>query len=163
MIFECPYNLFQLHQESNLGTNNMNILKITLLSTVLLFQTACSTSPTFAEHSNELSVHNAEQGRIVNIKQVKLDAEWKTQFTGSLLGLAVGQAIGGDSGGVAGIFIGGDISDELYGQEFDQITIENAQGHQYTALVTLDSFNVKEELLFKLSDGQLVAVSKLSL
>jgi len=140
----------------------MKFIKATFILTFLLLQTACSMTPNLTENTTHLTTESAELGKIVNIKLTKKKVSWKTGLVGSLLGWTVGNVIS-ESGGArfAGAIVGGNVADSLYGDEFDEITIEDEQGHQYSAIVRLNDFTIQERVLFKLENNKLVAVSKL--
>lgn len=137
----------------------MNSLKILAITLMLSLLTACSNTPTVLENNTTLDKSTAQTAHVVNIRQIKLDADWKHNLTGAALGLAVGDVLGDDSLATAGLFIGGDIANEMYGRTVDEVTIKDKHGNQYTALVPEHAFTYQQTVYFTHIDGSLTAIS----
>ncbi|GAA0347262.1 hypothetical protein GCM10009092_09610 [Bowmanella denitrificans] len=138
----------------------MRLFNLMIASMLVCFLSACESTPTILSESQALTQDNAFTAKVVNIRQVKLSADWKHGLAGAALGMAVGHKVDGDVGSTFGLFIGGDIADELYGRTVDEITILNAQQQEYRALVPENIFRLQDDVFYVQADGKLTAIQK---
>lgn len=138
----------------------MKAIKLGMIVIMFSLLSACTSTETVLSNSDSIDKGVAQKATVTNIRQITLDADWQDEFTGAALGMAIGQLVADDTGGVAGLFIGGDIANEMNGKVVDEITLTDQYGNNYTGLVPENSFNFQQKVLFTHHNGKLTAVSK---
>lgn len=142
----------------------MKILSKTITAILILVVSACSTTQQEVPTDKLSQGVNIVQlsGEVVNIREVKKDASWQKQATGSFIGALVGGQFGsGETSaiiGTSGAFIGQDIMNEKYGEIIDRLILKDEKGNEYNCLVHDHDFKVGDKIVFTLVEKHISAI-----
>lgn len=106
------------------------------------------------------------EGKVINIREVKKEADLGKQVGaavgGAVVGALIGGAVGGNTGsgigGTTGAFIGQDVMNEKYGEVVDRLILRTDDGREFQALVHGHDFKVGDPVVFTVVGGHVTAI-----